>query len=60
MQNEERRLVRHLAWVVIVKLVVLTAIWWAFVREQRVSADVNATAAHLTAPESVPEQGTSP
>ncbi|WP_200785793.1 cytochrome oxidase putative small subunit CydP [Brachymonas denitrificans] len=40
-------LVRHLIWVVLIKLALLTAIWWSFFRSERVQADAGSTAAHV-------------
>ncbi|HYR25915.1 MAG TPA: hypothetical protein VEQ09_08790 [Aquabacterium sp.] len=37
----ERRLLRHLVLAVMLKLLVLTALWWVFVRDARVSVDVD-------------------
>ena len=42
-------LLRHLAVVVALKLLVLTGLWWAFIREERVSVDVESAAAQLGA-----------
>jgi len=39
--------VRKLAIVLLVKLVVLLALWWIFVREQRVAVDADAAATQL-------------
>ncbi len=47
MKPDERRLVRHLAVAVAVKLCVLGVLWWAFVRDAGVSADSEQTAAHI-------------
>jgi hypothetical protein len=47
MKPAQDRLVRHLAFAIALKLVVLTALWWAFVRDERVSVDVERTATHL-------------
>ena len=47
MQWSDSALVRHLVWVVLVKLVLLTAIWWALFRSERVQADAGSTAAHV-------------
>ena len=49
MKAAHDRLVRHLAIAVALKLVVLTALWWAFVRDERVGIDVDRAAAHLGA-----------
>ncbi|PKO68070.1 MAG: hypothetical protein CVU22_10020 [Betaproteobacteria bacterium HGW-Betaproteobacteria-16] len=42
-----RHLVRELAFVLALKLVVLTALWWGFVHEQQVSVDGQAAASQL-------------
>lgn len=43
------RLVRHLVIAVALKLVVLTGLWSAFVRDERVGVDADRAAAHLGA-----------
>jgi cytoskeletal protein RodZ len=55
MRLDESRLVRHLVWVVVIKLIVLVALWWWFVRDQRVTLDATAAAQHVAAP--VPVSG---
>lgn len=50
MTRQDRRLVRHLAVAVALKLAVLAALWWVFVRDERVSVDAAAAAARLVAP----------
>lgn len=50
MKARQDRLVRHLAIAIAVKLLVLTGIWWSFVRDERVGVDVEKAAAHLSAP----------
>ncbi|MDZ7855992.1 cytochrome oxidase putative small subunit CydP [Sphaerotilus sp.] len=40
-------LVRHLAIAVALKLAVLCALWWVFIRDERVSVDIDRAAAHL-------------
>jgi hypothetical protein len=53
----DSRLLRHLGWVVALKLLVLAGLWQAFVADQRVPVDVNAAAMHLgAAPASAPGQ----
>lgn len=49
MTPDERRLKRHLTTAVVVKLLVLLALWWVFVRDQRVSVDPAQAAAHFGA-----------
>jgi len=46
----ERRLLGHLTIAVVVKLVVLAVLWWAFVRGAAVRVDGDAAATHLAAP----------
>ncbi|GAP36756.1 cytochrome oxidase putative small subunit CydP [Piscinibacter sakaiensis] len=41
------RLVRHLALAVALKLLLLSTLWWAFVRDERVGVDADRAAAHL-------------
>lgn len=55
MRPSDSRLLRHLAWVIVLKLVVLTAIWWAFIRSERVTVDPHSAAAHFAAPASAGE-----
>ena len=47
MKPQDNILVKKLAVVLVIKMVVLTALWWGFVREQRVMVDGNATAAQM-------------
>lgn len=54
MPHDEHRLVRHLAWVVVIKLLALAGLWWGFVRDARVNADTAAAAQHLAAPAPAP------
>jgi hypothetical protein len=37
MTRDEHRLLRHLAIAVLIKLIVLTTLWWIYVRDARVS-----------------------
>jgi len=58
MTPAESRLLRHLITAVVVKLVLLAALWWVFVREAHVSADADQTAARISAspaPNGVPQ-----
>lgn len=48
MKSDDRRLVRHLAIAVVLKLVVLSGLWWAFVRDVRVNMGAEQTAAHIS------------
>nr|WP_316238262.1 cytochrome oxidase putative small subunit CydP [Bradyrhizobium sp. SZCCHNR1015] len=47
MAMNDRRLFRHLGVAIIAKLVLLLALWWAFVRDARIDVDAPTTAAHL-------------
>lgn len=50
MNRDDRRLLRHLATAVALKLTVLAVLWWAFVRDSAVDAGSEQTAAHLLVP----------
>lgn len=54
MNRDDSRLLRHLGLAVAVKLAVITALWWAFVRDHAVDAGSEQTAAHLLAPATAP------
>lgn len=47
MEPKDRLLLNKLATVLVLKLVVLTGLWWGFVREQRVPVDTDAAATQL-------------
>lgn len=47
MEHRDRLLLRKLATVLVIKLLVLTALWWGFVRDQRVPVDTDTTAMQL-------------
>ena len=47
MNFQDRTLVRKLATVLVIKLAVLVALWWGFVRDQRVPVDVDAAASQM-------------
>lgn len=47
MTPTDHRLLRHLGWVIALKLLVLVGLWHAFVADQRVPVDVSAAASHL-------------
>ena len=44
MNPQDKTLVRKLAVVLLIKLAVLAALWWGFVRDQRVAVDDNGVA----------------
>lgn len=47
MKLQDKILLKKLAVALLVKLVLLTALWWGFVRDQRVVVDGDAAAAQL-------------
>jgi hypothetical protein len=47
MEHRDRPLLHKLATVLVIKLLVLTALWWGFVRDQRVPVDTDATAMQM-------------
>lgn len=58
MTHDKQCLLRHLVIAVTVKLALLTALWWLFVRDDRVHVDADQTAAqmgsHVGSPPSPP------
>jgi hypothetical protein len=47
MKPLDRSLIRKLAMVLLIKLALLTALWWVFVREQRVMVNSESVAAQF-------------
>ncbi|MCB2018962.1 MAG: hypothetical protein KDF54_15865 [Hydrogenophaga sp.] len=47
MDLRDRLLLRKLATVLAIKLLLLTALWWGFVREQRVPVNTDAAARQM-------------
>ena len=58
MNHQDRSLTRKLAIALAIKLVVLSGLWWGFVREQRVPVDTDRTAVQMlgSRPASTPPQ----
>jgi len=54
----DRRLLRHLALAIAVKLLLLYGLWWAFIRDHGVQVDARTAATHLVAPP--PAEGSEP
>lgn len=52
----DRRLVRELVWVVVIKLALIATLWWGFVRDDKVPVDSGRMAAQLVAPTSLAQQ----
>jgi hypothetical protein len=56
----DKTLARKLALVLLLKLALLLALWWGFVREQRVTVDADNVAAQLLQGVPTPAQGARP
>lgn len=52
-------LVKKLAVVLLIKLTVLFALWWSFVRDQRVTVDTSSVAAQFLQSAPIPAHGVS-
>lgn len=50
MKQQDKILVRKLVIVLVIKLFVLTTLWWGFVREQRVVVNSDTAATQLLGP----------
>jgi len=57
MTRDESRLVRHLAIAILVKLALLVALWWVFVRDHRVNVDADRAASQIGATANIPIEG---
>jgi uncharacterized protein involved in cysteine biosynthesis len=60
MTCDDKRLLRHLVLAVLIKLALLTALWWIFVRDAHVAVDAQSTATHLGGPAPSPSDGVTP
>jgi len=60
MKSLNRTLVNKLVVVVLLKLAVLTAIWWLFIRDERVHVDTQRVTSHLLSPSDGPSSGGKP
>ena len=58
MPFSDQTLLRKLALVLVLKLAILLALWWVFVRDQGVHVDGNGVAAQFLQPVSLKTQGT--
>jgi hypothetical protein len=56
----DKTLARKLALVLLLKLALLLALWWGFVREQRVTVDADSVATQLLQSVPVPVKGVKP
>ncbi|WP_454456280.1 cytochrome oxidase putative small subunit CydP [Thauera phenylacetica] len=59
MNPTDRRLVREITLVIVLKLILITALWWAFIRDAKVAVDPGAMAAQVVAPTSTKQHSTS-
>jgi hypothetical protein len=56
----DKTLARKLALVLLLKFALLLALWWGFVREQRVTVDADKVAAQLLQSVPTPAHGVKP
>ena len=59
MKPSDQGLLRHLTLVLVIKLVLITALWWVFIRDAKVAVDPGAMAAQVLAPASKTQHRTS-
>ena len=59
MNPTDRRLVREITLLIVLKLILITALWWAFIRDAKVAVDPGAMAAQVVAPASTKQHSTS-
>ncbi|MER2553466.1 MAG: cytochrome oxidase putative small subunit CydP [Thauera sp.] len=59
MNPTDRRLVREITLVIVLKLILITALWWAFIGDAMVAVDPGAMAARIVAPASAQQHTTS-
>lgn len=53
-----RKLVRELVLVVVIKLILITALWWGFVRDAKVPVEAGSIASRFVATDSTKQQHT--
>jgi multidrug resistance efflux pump len=54
MTRNDHRLLRHLVIAVVVKLLILTALWWFFIRDNRVPVDADTSAQQMGLSPAIP------
>ena len=47
MKTPSHPLLHQLAWAIVIKLLLLTAIWWFFLADQKVEVDAEQASSHL-------------
>lgn len=53
-----RKLVRELVLIVVIKLILITALWWGFVRDAKVPVEAGSIASRFVTPEPIKQQHT--
>lgn len=59
LSSQDRSLLRKLVWAVVLKLMVLTLLWWLFIEGQKVAVDDGGMAAQMLHQRAAPAQGDS-
>ena len=55
MNLADKTLVKKLVYVLVIKLILLIALWWFFIRDQKVAVDENSVANQFLSPVSTTE-----
>lgn len=59
MNLADKTLLKKLAYVLVIKLILLIALWWFFIRDQKVAVDENSVANQFLSPVSTTEKESS-
>lgn len=59
MNLADKTLVKKLVYVLVIKLILLIALWWFFIRDQKVMVDENSVANQFLSPVSTTEKESS-
>lgn len=57
MQASDRKLLHEIVVVVVLKLVLITALWWVFIHDHKVEVDTARMAVHATGGVQQPDDG---
>lgn len=52
----DRKLVRELVLIVVIKLILITALWWVFIREERLAVAPESVSSRFVPPASAKQQ----
>lgn len=52
----DRKLVRELVLIVVIKLILITALWWVFIREERLAVAPESVSSRFVTPASAKQQ----